>query len=236
MAGNKRGNRGGGGNKPGNNGSVVAGSEPAANAGVASPGEPDGNHLNATGDDQPDRDGSDGNGADRNFVSPDSGSDSGADPGTSPVSATGKRRGRPPGTKNRASTTDTQTQKDLTKIVVGLHWALSRIVHVPELEIDAEEGQKITEASLRLAGLYNVPLPTETVLAWSNFGTALIEVYGPRVGVAMLRKKSHPAPPTPASVATQQPIPAPSGPRPATAKVIMPERAPWGNDAMWEPG
>lgn len=105
---------------------------------------------------------------------------SGADSGS--VAGTGKRRGRKPGSRNKSSGNATssdpsKTASSLATMICMLHGVAANIVKIPALAISLEDSKLLTQASLEVAQLYDVPLPTEKVAAWMNLGAVAYKVY-----------------------------------------------------------
>jgi hypothetical protein len=114
------------------------------------------------------------NGNSTGFVDPTSAT-SGSSEGTP------KRRGRKPGSKNRASrATATETSKDLTKILLTLHFGLSKIFG-EEFLITDEESTELADAVTRVTQLYDIQIMPEKQMAWLNLGLVGCAIYGPRV-------------------------------------------------------
>lgn len=99
-------------------------------------------------------------------------------------------------------------------------------MHVEELEIDEEESEILASATLRVTELYDIPLPSETILAWVGLANALGKVYGPRVGAYAMRKARKP----PITLVAKQPATATPSPSPSA-----PAAGPSFNPSMFDP-
>lgn len=100
-------------------------------------------------------------------------------------SAGGRNTGKP----GRPAKPNSKTAGDLAGILCGIHSMLAMMTKIDELEIDEEESRELVEAGMRVAELYEVPLPSEKVLAWVGLSKAVANVYGTRVGALMIKKK-----------------------------------------------
>ena len=92
-----------------------------------------------------------------------------------------KRRGRQPGSKNRA--TQTQSAEDLADnlagILYGAHSIIAALARCPELELEESEAKKLADKSTAVLKYYQVSLDPKK-LAWLQLGMCAVEVYGPR--------------------------------------------------------
>lgn len=100
-----------------------------------------------------------------------------------------KRRGRPPGGKNR--TAETKKTADLTadleSLILSFNLGIAALLDAPEFEaIDEEKNKAVANGIRGLAALYSKTLNPKTV-AWANFGMALASAYGPPVYFTMKR-------------------------------------------------
>jgi hypothetical protein len=109
--------------------------------------------------------------------------------------------------------------------LLDTHLMLARIFHAPNFEIDDGEAGRIAESFQRVARWYDMPEIGEKALDHYAFATALVAVYGPRIGAAMAKPKAvKPATPQGAPM-QQQPIydgPDPSTPRQTFKTVLDP--------------
>jgi hypothetical protein len=114
-----------------------------------------------------------------------------------------KRRGRPPGAKNRTGPTETKKTTDLTADLEGLilsfNLGIAAFLAAPEFEsIDKEKNKAVADSIRNLAALYSRTLNPKTV-AWMNFIMAAGSAYGPPIYFASKRGASarlqHPGPP-----------------------------------------
>lgn len=69
---------------------------------------------------------------------------------------------------------------------------LAKSSKIDELQIDEEEAEKLAKAALRVSELYEIPLPSEKVLAWIGLANAMGRVYGPRIAAYTIRQKMKP--------------------------------------------
>lgn len=116
-----------------------------------------------------------------------------------------KRRGRPPGGKNRP--TETKKTSDLTadleSLILSFNLGIAALLDAPEFEeIDAEKNKAVANGIRGLAALYSKTLNPKTV-AWANFGMALASAYGPPIYFTM--KRAPVRPPAPAGLAVVPP-------------------------------
>jgi hypothetical protein len=128
-----------------------------------------------------------------------------------------KRRGRPPGSKNRTGSTGTKTPKNLAsieKMLYSIHLMGSKIVH-PIIALDNDEAKQLSDAIQEVARHYPVGL-TEKQLAWANLLMVAGSIYGTRVAAVMISNNKKPAAktlqfPSAAQAVTGKPEP-PKGP------------------------
>jgi len=115
----------------------------------------------------------------------------------SPTNATGgssdgipKRRGRKPGSKNRAGGTSprsaTQTSQDISVLLFSLHLGVAAIFKSPGFAITPDESEKLGDAITRVTELYDISVLPEKTIAWINLAMVAGTIYGPR----MMTKKS----------------------------------------------
>jgi len=95
---------------------------------------------------------------------------------------TGKRRGRPAGSHNRATKREpTETAQNLEALLLSIHVMAASFFKVPELELTKEEAEKLAVAAARVADLYEISVIPEKLMAWILLGNAAVTVYGPRI-------------------------------------------------------
>lgn len=93
-----------------------------------------------------------------------------------------KRRGRKPGSKNRASQQSTkEVSQDLSGLLLSLHLMGSVILKTPELAITKEESEQLGEAVARVNREFGVQIMSPKMAALVNLGIVAGTVYGPRV-------------------------------------------------------
>lgn len=145
------------------------------------------------------------------------------DPATGATSGgTPRRRGRPPGSKNkpaegsaseRKATSNAVDTTGLETILFSMHQFAAGFV-APELEIDKSEASTLAKAIAAVNEHYGQKINPKMVAVMALFGAAG-SIYGPRVGAIVIRKqmeKSRPRP-TVQSEAPQKPVTAPQPPR-----------------------
>lgn len=100
-----------------------------------------------------------------------------------------KRRGRKPGSTNKAkgSTLDIS---GLEAILLSTHTMLAALTS-PVMKIDSEEAKVLATGVSNVARHYDISA-TEKTLDWANLFMALGAVYGPRIMLADWRKKPKP--------------------------------------------
>ena len=104
---------------------------------------------------------------------------------------TGRKRGRPPGTRNRPKES-TGENLDLKSLIYSAHLALAAIIDTPELEIDESEAKKLQDAILRMQKVYPTLGLSEKQMAWGNLICAASGVYVPRVVAIYKRGQMQP--------------------------------------------
>lgn len=134
-----------------------------------------------------------------------SGGNSGSDSGGSAESGP-KRRGRKPGTKNRAKTdTASLDVQGISALLFSIHLGVSAIAKAPELALDQEESDKLAKATANVARHYGIAASAK-VLDWAALFATLGAVYGPRIILINMRTRSE---------RTQNPSTATATPSPA---------------------
>lgn len=102
-----------------------------------------------------------------------------------------RRRGRPPGAGNRASApsqTKTDAIETATGALMGIAGIASWLTAIPELELEEDEAKKLAKSLTLLQKYYpSVDLPG-VVLAWIGLGSAMGDVYGPKLAEYRVRK------------------------------------------------
>lgn len=121
-------------------------------------------------------------------IDPESGNTGSGDSGT------GKRRGRKPGSTNRAKAVPQNLTETIAGSLFGLHMFAAGMMDVPELVIDKPESKQLAEAVRGVTDLYAMQINPHTI-AWGNLLLVCGMVYGPRIIALRNRKKSEPAKP-----------------------------------------
>jgi len=161
-------------------------------------GEPDSDDTDPTGNNHVSDSGADGNGT--RFVDPAS---AGGDTGDSP-----KRRGRPRGSRNGTTkrTTATQTSTDLNKILLTVHYGLSKMMGSEIWMLAEEESKEMADAVTRVTQLYDIQIIPERQMAWINLGLVGLSIYGPRVMASRKTKSPKPTLQNPQVITMHPPI------------------------------
>lgn len=145
-------------------------------------------------------------GIDPNSLAGSAGNTPAGDPAESPGTSTStntsgaaesapKRRGRPPGSKNR--TREIAGQKStipvdrdaISAILLSAHAMLAGITKIPELEIDVKESQAIADATAKLAEFYDLTADPK-IIAWANLCMILGTTYGTRIITINMRRRN----------------------------------------------
>lgn len=106
----------------------------------------------------------------------------------------GKKRGPKPGSKRKSKfTSETSPKIDiaidkLTQGVAFIHCTLANVLHIPELEMGADEAGNVVAASIDVLSQYDLTPDPKTV-AWLNLTMVLATVYGTRVMAFNARQK-----------------------------------------------
>lgn len=146
----------------------------------------------------------------------------------------GKRRGRPPGSRNGITRTDNSagsTQKttpnlaNIESLFLSANFGLAALMHCPELEVDETEAKRFSDSLKELLVHYPTQFNPKAI-AWANFGMTTLGIYGPRV-VAIAKKKPTTGP-RPVETIQRQPEPA------AKSNPVAAES--WGSHAPIEDG
>lgn len=116
-----------------------------------------------------------------------------------PERSPGKRKGRPPGSKNTGSGKSAGAGKEkashkldlssLTGLFVGVHVIAAGATGVPEVAIDMAEGDAFMKSAQNVMRHYSVESSQKTI-DWLAFGGTCCMIYGTRFGAYMLRKRS----------------------------------------------
>lgn len=116
--------------------------------------------------------------------------------GDSGSTGTGKRRGRKPGSRNRATGTPgksaSQTSHSISNILFSMHMMASVFFKTPELSMEEEEAKELATAITRVTELYDVPMMDEKTMAWINLAMVGAKIYGPRAVAVTVNKKNKP--------------------------------------------
>jgi hypothetical protein len=134
---------------------------------------------------------------------------------------TGRRRGRPPGTRNKTKES-TSADLDLKGLIYSAHLAVAAVMNIEELCIDESEAKKLQDAILRMQKVYPTLGLTEKQMAWGNLICVASSVYVPRA--VSIWKRSETQPQQPKAQKSPTPI------RPHTA-----EPAPLTNPSQIDP-
>lgn len=149
--------------------------------GESSPGESGESPVrSASADNQPDS-GDDDNGT--QFVDP------AGTPTRDSGEGTGKRRGRPRGSRNAKRTSPAQATKDISQLLFSLHLGMASFFKSEVIALTEEEAQNLGAAITRVTDLYDIRILPEKYMAWINLGIVGSGIYGPRLFVLSQQKK-----------------------------------------------
>jgi len=139
--------------------------------------------------------------------------DNGADTGA-------RRRGRPPGSKNRTSAAEEKTSpgslESIEEILLSIHIGVAIFAGAPELTLTPEEAKRFSTAFQRVAKFYPTNLNPK-MLAWINLAAVIGGIEGPKI-MAIYNRTTQPrkAPvipiretPSKAATGTTGPVPTP---------------------------
>jgi len=73
-----------------------------------------------------------------------------------------------------------------------LHLFLAKSSKIEELKLSPDEAKELGDAVLRVTELYEIPIPSEKVMAWIMLGKTAADVYGPRIAAHEIRKAMKP--------------------------------------------
>jgi hypothetical protein len=104
-----------------------------------------------------------------------------------------KRRGRPPGIKNRAETkTSSNLTADIEGLLISLNLGVAALLDCKEFsEIPDEKSKAVADNIKELAAIYNKTMNPKTA-AWSKLGVSIASAYGPVLYVLWNRKPQGP--------------------------------------------
>lgn len=116
------------------------------------------------------------------------------DPDTASISGgggggTGKRRGRPPGSTNRAQTSRKADIGGLEQILLSLHFMGAAICECPELQLEDKEAKALADAVVKVSAHYDHRISPKTV-AWVNLAMIAGGIYGGRALAIRARFKA----------------------------------------------
>lgn len=107
-----------------------------------------------------------------------------------------KRRGRPPGSRNRTYAAEEKTPSNLIanleSILLSIHFMGAALLKTPELELSEVEAKKLSDALKNVAKHYTVNLDPKK-LALVELSTTMVGVYGPRAIAIYKRGTPRPA-------------------------------------------
>jgi hypothetical protein len=131
------------------------------------------------------------------------------------TSAGTKRRGRPPGSKNRASAgTPTitparekapQNLTDLDGLILSAHLMCAKVLSIPELELDEKESEKLAASIRNLAKHYTAVFDPKKI-AMFELACCAGSIYGPRA-IAMYKRSADTLRPAKVVQMNKQPAP-----------------------------
>ena len=101
--------------------------------------------------------------------------------------STGKRRGRKPGSTNKAKTASVDLGS-VEALLMAIHTGLSVITKAPEFELTREEAHKIAEAGTRVSRHYNMQATAKSIDI-ANLAIVLGTAYGSRFMAMRMRRE-----------------------------------------------
>lgn len=110
-------------------------------------------------------------------------------PYTDSGESTGKRRGRPRGSRNAKRTSPAQATKDISQLLFSLHLGMASFFKSEVLALTEDEAQNLGAAITRVTDLYDIRILPEKYMAWVNLGIVGSGIYGPRLFVLSQQKK-----------------------------------------------
>lgn len=152
-----------------------------------------------------------------------------------PTSSGTKRRGRPPGSRNRVTnTTEEKTKSNLAanleSLLVGVHFGIAKALAINEIEITEAEAKRYAESLRELGKYYPQYAVSGKTLAWVDFISTIGGIYVPRVMLISKKDKLVPSggPKLVPPIATDKTKPAQPA-QPAGPKIEVPSQ-------MWSEG
>ena len=109
--------------------------------------------------------------------------DSGTD-GTEPK----RRRGRPPGSKNRTTKEAATDLAGLEALMLSIHLGMAAILKAPEFMLDGEEAKRLAVASKNVARHYNLE-GSQKAMDITALIVVALGIYGPRFAALSMRRK-----------------------------------------------
>lgn len=105
---------------------------------------------------------------------------------------TGRRGGRPKGSRNSNTKARKENTNDLTGILYSLHMMGAALTGIEELNLDESEAKKLSDAIGKVNAYYGGMVLPENIMVWTQFVIAMGTVYGPRaVAYSMRLKREH---------------------------------------------
>lgn len=137
-----------------------------------------------------------------------------------PLGSEPRRRGRPPGVRGSKKVSANLTKLD--GLILSAHLVVSRMMSVPELEIDAAEAADMAAATQKLLVLYVADSFSEKKVAWGEFIMCCAAIYGPRAVAIYKRKPEHPIVPPARHIDTREPEQQPKRAEPESLAGLTP--------------
>ena len=116
--------------------------------------------------------------------------DGGTDTRTDNSGSQPRRRGRPPGSRNRTAAETKASSNliaDFESLLLSVHFMGAKILSIPEMEIDEEESKKLSDAIKNVAKHYAVNIDPKK-LAWAQLFAVAGGTYIPRFIAASKRE------------------------------------------------
>lgn len=92
----------------------------------------------------------------------------------------GKRRGRPKGSRNRTTQPQKEVSSDLSTLLFTTHFMLAKLVKVDELELEKGEAEELGKALARVQKEFGVAVLSPKAAALINLAVVAGGVYVPR--------------------------------------------------------
>lgn len=105
------------------------------------------------------------------------------------VSGEPRRRGRKPGSRNKAARPSKENTQDLTGLLLSIHLMGAAFLKTPELALTPDEAEQLGTAVARVNAEFGVQIMSQKMAAIVNLTIVAGTIYGPRAVTIFHEKK-----------------------------------------------